>query len=132
MKPIKLALLILLLSISGVTYGKKPIVQGEGLATQVEDISNFQADDRAAPEVGNWNQDSNYMKLLGWASHLSSYSRPQNLPSVRFKDHSFFVHHACGGQDCNVLGWYNDTGIVYLDSRLREQDSVFKTIQLLL
>jgi hypothetical protein len=30
------------------------------------------------------------------------------------------VEHACGGQECNVEGWYNDEGVVYIDDRLTD------------
>jgi hypothetical protein len=63
--------------------------------------------------------------LLGWAVHLSSYSRPEHPPTVEFRPQAFFVDNACGGRRCRALGWYNDSGIVYLDERVRDKDSVF-------
>jgi Zn-dependent peptidase ImmA (M78 family) len=63
--------------------------------------------------------------LLSWAVMLSVYPAPERLPQVEFKPHSFFVANACANVHCNVLGWYNDRGIVYLDERLRSDDSAF-------
>lgn len=63
--------------------------------------------------------------LLSWASHLSGYPVPDNPPAVRFETHEFFVENACGGVDCNVVGWYDDKDVVYIDVRYRELDSDF-------
>lgn len=63
--------------------------------------------------------------LLGWAVHLSDYPRPPQPPAVEFRPQAFFVEHACGGRRCRALGWYNDQGIIYLDERLRDNDTVF-------
>ena len=63
--------------------------------------------------------------LLSWAVHLSSYPPPADLPGVAYAPHGFFVEYACRGEDCKVLGWYNDRGVVYIDERLRDRDTVF-------
>ena len=63
--------------------------------------------------------------VLAWAVQLSGYDGPETPPAVEFKPHSFFVKHACGGRDCDAMGWYNDRGVVYVDERLRNQDTVF-------
>ena len=63
--------------------------------------------------------------LLSWASHLSGYPVPDDPPDVRFEPHAFFVEHACGGNECNVVGWYNDESIVYIDERHRRPESGF-------
>ena len=47
------------------------------------------------------------------------------LPEVQFKEHEFFVQYACGGKECRVVGWYNDSGIVYIDKRYRDIDRSF-------
>lgn len=52
--------------------------------------------------------------LLSWAVYLSPYSI-EEVPEFRYESHSFFVENVCGGKECNVLGWYNDQGIIYLD-----------------
>ena len=65
--------------------------------------------------------------LLSWASHLSGYPMPADLPEIRFEQHEFFVESACGGKDCDVVGWYNDAGIVYIDERYRDIESGFAT-----
>ena len=46
-------------------------------------------------------------------------------PEIQLKPHSFFVEHACGGRECNVLGWYNDKGIVYIDERYNDFEDSF-------
>jgi hypothetical protein len=63
--------------------------------------------------------------LLSWAVTLSGYPEPSEPPGLAYKPHRFFVQQACGGDDCEAVGWYNDQGVVYLDDRLRGEDSVF-------
>jgi len=63
--------------------------------------------------------------LLSWAVHLSGYPMPDVLPEIRFKPHAFFVEHACGGKECNVLGWYNDEGVIFIDDRRRDLNNGF-------
>ena len=65
--------------------------------------------------------------LLSWASHLSGYPMPSDPPEVRFEQHAFFVENVCGGAECNVVGWYNDANIVYIDERHRDFDAAFAT-----
>ena len=65
--------------------------------------------------------------LLSWASHLSGYPMPAEPPEIQFKSHEWFVEHACPTMDdCNVLAWYNDEGIVYIDESL-DMDSGYTT-----
>lgn len=63
--------------------------------------------------------------LLSWASHLSGYPMPNETPEVRFEQHAFFVENVCGGSECNVVGWYNDSDIVYIDERYRNIEGAF-------
>lgn len=63
--------------------------------------------------------------LLSWASHLSGYPLPAETPEVRFEEHAFFVENVCGGDDCNVVGWYNDADVVYIDERYRDIEGGF-------
>lgn len=63
--------------------------------------------------------------LMNWAVHLSGYPQPETLPTLRVVDHSYMVENACYGQECKVLGWYNDQGIVYIDAETLRQDSLF-------
>ena len=63
--------------------------------------------------------------LLSWASHLSGYAMPSESPEVRFEQHAFFVENVCGGKECNVVGWYNDADIVYIDEQYRNVESGF-------
>ncbi|MDH3637019.1 MAG: hypothetical protein OES09_00960 [Gammaproteobacteria bacterium] len=63
--------------------------------------------------------------LLSWAAYLSSYPAPERPPYIEFAPQSFFIEHACGGRDCDAVGWYNDKGVIYLDERLRYLDNVF-------
>ncbi len=65
--------------------------------------------------------------LLSWASHLSGYPMPHEAPEVRFEPHLFFVEHVCGGRECNVVGWYNDADVVYVDERYRDLEDGFTT-----
>lgn len=63
--------------------------------------------------------------LLTWAVHLSNYSAPAQEPQVQFEPHRFFVEKVCGNKECRAVGWYNDQGIVYIDEKYLEDDSVF-------
>ena len=62
--------------------------------------------------------------LLSWTQHLSGYPM-QTVPPVYYRPHSFFVENACYGKQCRVQGWYNDTGIVYIDEAFKTDDSAF-------
>ncbi len=63
--------------------------------------------------------------LLSWASHLSGYPMPADVPEVRFEEHAFFVEQVCGGKECKVVGWYNDENIVYIDKQYRNVEDGF-------
>ncbi len=63
--------------------------------------------------------------LLSWASHLSGYPMPADMPEVRFEEHAFFVEQVCGGKECKVVGWYNDENIVYIDKQYRNVEDGF-------
>ncbi len=63
--------------------------------------------------------------LLSWASYLSGYPMPSDPPEVHFEQHAFFVENVCGGKECNVIGWYNDADIVYIDEQYRNVEGGF-------
>ena len=63
--------------------------------------------------------------LLSWTSHLSGYPMPSEPPEIRFEQHAFFVENVCAGKECNVVGWYNDADIVYIDERYRDIEGGF-------
>ncbi len=65
--------------------------------------------------------------LLRWASYLSGYPLPPDPPEVRFEQHMFFVENVCGGTECNVVGWYNDAHVIYIDEQYRNVESGFAT-----
>ncbi len=69
--------------------------------------------------------ESVLVALLSWASHLSGYPVPAELPEVRFEEHAFFVSNVCGGKECNVVGWYNDEDVVYIDQRHQDMTRSF-------
>ncbi len=50
---------------------------------------------------------------------------PDEVPEVRFEEHAFFVEQVCGGKECNVVGWYNDQDIVYIDEQYRDVEQGF-------
>src|SRR5690606_30213142 len=61
--------------------------------------------------------------LLSWTVSLSQYPHPGTPPVVEYRPHSFFVEHAClGNEKCRAAGWYNNDGIVYIDERIKDQD----------
>ena len=64
--------------------------------------------------------------LLNWAVLLSNYPSPDSAPQVEFKPHRFFVENVCAGRPCNVLGWYNDQGVVYIDERIKEAETAYE------
>ncbi len=58
--------------------------------------------------------------FLSWAVDLSPYPAPDAPPIIETRPHAFFVNNVCGGVECNVVGWYNDEGVIYLDETLSE------------
>ncbi len=62
--------------------------------------------------------------LLSWAVTLSSYSAPEQLPTVEYKSEAYFHEHACGGRPCSILAWYDNNGVIFLDERLQQQTDV--------
>ena len=125
MKSVLLTLFISLLPVSsGFSAALESAERGQAVVAPAATVGNMRGSATGTPDVDAWKQDSDFSILLGWAVHLSTYQAPAKPPSVQFKDHAFFVEHACNGHDCNVLGWYNDTGIVYIDRRLKTEDSV--------
>ncbi len=65
--------------------------------------------------------------LLSWAAHFSGYPMPETPPPVRYVSHEFLVRQACGGRECQVLGWYNDSDVIFIDDRLGEDSPDFVT-----
>jgi hypothetical protein len=63
--------------------------------------------------------------LLSWASYLSGYPMPQDTPAIHFEQHAFFVEKVCGGNECNVVAWYNDADIVYIDQQYQDIEGGF-------
>ena len=63
--------------------------------------------------------------LLSWAIQLSGYPAPGVSPIIQYEPHRFFVAHACGGKECKVVGWYNDSNVIYIDERHRDDESTF-------
>ena len=60
-----------------------------------------------------------FFVLFSWAIALSPYSRPDTVPALEFHNHAWFVEHACPTMnDCRVLAWYNDEGIIHIDESL--------------
>lgn len=72
--------------------------------------------------------------LVSWALFLSPYNLDSltsdsfyldslPLPTVEEKPHTFFVENVCGGieKKCHgVVGWYNNTGVIYIDEKVPE------------
>ena len=54
--------------------------------------------------------------LFSWAIYLSGYEAPAVFPDISFVPHAYLEQRACGGRKCNVVGWYNDEGTIYLDA----------------
>ena len=61
--------------------------------------------------------------LISWTAFLSHYPYPEKMPELDYEPHSFFVEHAClGNEKCRVAGWYDNNGVVYIDEVLKNQD----------
>ena len=63
--------------------------------------------------------------LMSWAVLLSGYPAPDYLPVVEYKSHEWFMKEACYGGPCDVIGWYRDTNIIYLDVKLKDDESAY-------
>ncbi len=63
--------------------------------------------------------------LLNWAAYLSRYETVDALPTIVFVEHDQLVQQACFGRECQVLGWYNDSDIIYIDNRFVDSDTLF-------
>ncbi len=67
--------------------------------------------------------------LMSWAAGLSGYDKPEALPEVQLHAHDWFVENACPTMDnCNVIAWYNDQGIIHLDESYDSTDGFFTSI----
>jgi hypothetical protein len=63
--------------------------------------------------------------LMSWSVTLSGYSRPSTLPDIVMAPHSYLVAEACGGRECQVLGWYPPGQKIFLDDRLDPANSIY-------
>jgi hypothetical protein len=63
--------------------------------------------------------------LMSWSVTLSGYSRPSTTPDIVMAPHSYLVATACGGHECQVLGWYPPGQKIFLDDRLDPANSVY-------
>jgi hypothetical protein len=68
--------------------------------------------------TGDWIMDELIAVMMSWAVTLSGYPAPAMLPQVRMVPHAVLMAQACGGQPCNVLGWFPPGEMIYLDDRL--------------
>ena len=59
--------------------------------------------------------------VMTWASQLSGYPFPDNLPDVQWKSESWFSHRACKDHiPCPVFGLYEDRNVVFLREDLTD------------
>ncbi len=63
--------------------------------------------------------------LMSWAVTLSGYPRPNTQPEIVMVPHSYLVAEACGGHECQVLGWYPPGQTIFLDDRLDPVTSLY-------
>ena len=63
--------------------------------------------------------------LMSWSVSLSGYARPGAAPEIVMAPHSYLVAEACGGHECQVLGWYPPGQKIFLDDRLDPADSLY-------
>ncbi len=69
--------------------------------------------------------DELFAILMSWAVTLSGYSRPATQAEIVMVPHSYLVAAACGGRECNVLGWYPPGRKIFLDERLDPANSLY-------
>jgi hypothetical protein len=63
--------------------------------------------------------------FMSWAIFFTGYPKGAPLPPVEIKSRSWFVEHVCyGRENCGVIGWYNDTGIIYLRDDSQDRDDI--------
>ena len=65
--------------------------------------------------------------LMSWSVTLSGYSRPSAAPEIVMAPHSYLVAEACGGHECQVLGWYPPGQRIFLDDRLDPANSLYES-----
>jgi hypothetical protein len=63
--------------------------------------------------------------LMSWSVTLSGYSRPRAAPEIVMAPHSYLIAEACGGRECQVLGWYPPGQKIFLDDRLDPATSLY-------
>ena len=66
-----------------------------------------------------------YAVLMSWAVTLSGYPAPMDAPEISTVPHSVLVAKACHGKECKVIGWFPPGNRIYLDERLRPDDSLY-------
>ncbi|HKU13575.1 MAG TPA: hypothetical protein VJQ52_04215 [Steroidobacteraceae bacterium] len=59
--------------------------------------------------------------VMTWASQLSGYPLPDELPEVRWESESWFSHRVCHDHiPCPIFGLYEDADTVYLREDLTD------------
>jgi hypothetical protein len=59
--------------------------------------------------------------VMTWASQLSGYPAPADLPEVKFESEAWFSHRVCHDHvPCPVMGLYDDGDVVYLREDLTD------------
>ncbi|HYA20765.1 MAG TPA: hypothetical protein VEG25_09000 [Burkholderiales bacterium] len=67
-----------------------------------------------------------FSALLSWAVVLSGYPAPSVPPEVVFASHQQLTKMACGGAECQVIGFHPPgSKQVYIDDRLHPETSTF-------
>ena len=68
--------------------------------------------------------------LLSWAVSLSGYSNPETMPEIQYESNKFFQGQACNNvKKCQVVAWYNDKGIIFLNEKLnRLEDPIVRSV----
>jgi len=70
--------------------------------------------------------DELFAILLSYAALYGGYADAP-VPEVDFMPHAFFVVNVCGGKECNVVGWYYDDDIVFIDEKHMDMTVGFNT-----
>lgn len=54
-----------------------------------------------------------YAVMLSWAVTLSGYPAPTVSPDVVPASQRYLMDEACGGRECEVMGWFPPGSSVY-------------------
>lgn len=63
------------------------------------------------------------VSMLAWISAHTNYPMPAETPMIAVVPHDYLERIACK-EDCDVLGIYADSGVIYLDNSLAIETNI--------